>query len=167
MIRYPRFVLGVDPGSRSLGWCLLKFANLSTCTVEGFGTILGRDGDPLHRRFGKILDELSPIIARAKSFFAEAVVERPFVNENYMATLAIAGVRGIALGLIGLAGLRFSEYGPSQWKTVVGDGRASPEKYSYILPRLLKLREDRMPFDAAAAAGLALYHGTRVDLTDL
>ena len=52
------------------------------------------------------------------------------------------------------------EYPPQVWKKITGKGNATPEVYSYVVQQLLGLVE-RMPVDAAAAGGLAIYPGTR------
>ncbi len=164
-VRYPRHILGIDPGSVSLGWALIEVPGPMRFKALGFGTISSFERQPLHKRFAQELRELPPVMERAKLLWAECVVERPFVNKNHMATLAIAGSRAIALAFIGKEGLRFTEYSPQSWKQVAGSGNATPEQYSYVVQKLLGLGE-RMPFDAAAAAGLAIYHGTKDERED-
>lgn len=165
-VRYPRHILGIDPGTESLGWALIEVPGPMRFTALGFGTITARGREPLHKRFARELNELPAVIARAKKFMAECVVERPFVNKNHMATLAIAGSRAIALGLIGQAGLRFSEYSPQSWKQITGSGAADAPRYAYVVQQLLGLKE-QLPWDAAAAGGLAIYHGTKQPEGDL
>lgn len=164
-IRYPRRVLGIDPGTGTMGWCLIEFKNAQTFSALEFGTITPRESDPLHRRLARVLVELGPIVDRAADLCAEVVVERPFVNKNYMATLAIAAARGIALALVGKRGLRFAEVSPQSWKLITGRGNATPEQYSYVVQQLLR-QPERMPWDAAAAGGLAIYHGTKEESED-
>lgn len=164
-VRYPRHILGVDPGTTSLGWCLIEVPSPMRFKSLGFGTITSFERQPLHKRFAQELRELPPVIDRAKKLWAECVVERPFVNKNHMATLAIAGSRAIALALIGMAGLRFDEYAPQSWKQITGSGAAAPEQYAYVVQKMLGLFE-RMPHDAAAAGGLAIYHGTKDERED-
>ncbi len=164
-VRYPRHILGLDPGTVSMGWCLIEVPSSMRFKALGFGTINPRSGDPLHRRLAIMMGGVIDVVERAKKHCAECVVERPFVNKNNMATLAIAAARGIALAAIGAANLRFNEYSPQTWKQITGSGAADALRYSYVVQQLLGLKE-QMPWDAAAAGGLAIYHGTKEDRED-
>jgi len=161
-VRYPRHILGIDPGTTSLGWLLLEVPRSMSFKALDFGTIQPPRGDKLRHRFAFELEQLTPVIAKAKDLWAECVVERPFVNKNHMATLAIAGSRAIALALIGQVGLRFTEYSPQSWKQITGNGAADAPRYAYVVQQLLGLKE-QLPWDAAAAGGLAIYHGSKQD----
>lgn len=160
--RYPRQILAVDPGTEFAGWCRLEVPAPGTWSVRGLGTIVFPMAQPLYRRLAHLHERLEPIVAEAKQVFAECVVERPFVNANHMATLAIAGARGVSLALIGRANLRFTEYSPQVWKMVTGDGRAEKPKIAFVVRQLLKLPHE-LQQDQADAAGMALYHATRPD----
>lgn len=162
--RYPRHILAVDPGTEAGGWCRLEVPSPDTWTVRGMGAILFPPG-PLYRRLAHLQQQLEPIVADAKQVFAECVVERPFVDKNFMATLAIAGARGVVLALIGRANLRFTEYSPQTWKQVVGNGRAEKPEVAYKIGRILKL-PTTPSFDQADAAAMALYHATRPEEFD-
>jgi len=164
-VRYPRHILGIDPGSISMGWCLVEVPGPMRFKALGFGTLQPRRSGTLHQRFAYELENLAPVVARAKEFWAECIVERPFVNKNHMATLAIAGSRAIALALIGQAGLRFDEYSPQSWKQITGNGAAEAPQYAYVVQQLLGLKE-QLPWDAAAAGGLAIYHGSKEERDD-
>lgn len=155
-----RYALGVDPGTQFCGWALIEGGgDLGTSRYKalGLGTIVLPERVALHRRFGILMQSLAPIVRRAEELQAEAAVERPFVNRNHMATLAIAGARAIALGHIGCAALRFAEYSPQTWKMVTGHGGADKARVVAVVQSLLCLCEPP-PEDAADAAGLAIYH---------
>jgi len=164
-VRYPRHILGIDPGTTSLGWLLLEVPKSQSFKALDFGTIQPPRGDCLRYRFAYELEQLAPVIARAKELWAECVVERPFVNKNHMATLAIAGSRAIALAMIGQVGLRFTEYSPQSWKQITGSGSADAPRYTYVVQQLLRLR-DTLPYDVGAAGGLAIYHGSKEERED-
>jgi len=155
----PRFVLGIDPGTFAMGYCLIEVPKRMSFKAVRFGTLYPEARSPLHRRLGLLMEQLLPIFEEAKGHWAECVVEQPFVDENHLATLAIAGARALALAYIGQIGLRFHQYPPQVWKKITGRGNATPQQYSYVVGQLLGLRE-RMPPDAAAAGGLAIYHAT-------
>jgi len=158
---YPRHILAIDPGTEAAGWCRLEVPTPGTWSVRGMGAILLPAGQ-LYRRLAHLQEKLEPIIADAKTLFCECVVERPFVNKNFMATLAIAGARGVVLALMGRANLRFTEYSPQTWKQVIGNGRADKPEVAYKIGRILKL-PSTPSFDQADAAAMALYHATRPD----
>lgn len=163
-IRYPRLILGLDPGTDLFGWCLLDVPRPGSWSARGLGTIVFPEG-PLYRRLGYLHERLEPIVETARQEFAECVVERPFVNENHMATLAIAAARGIALGLIGRANLRFNEYGPSAWKMITGKGNADKPRIAFVVRNLLQ-HPRPLQFDQADAAGLAIFHATKTQDTE-
>ena len=152
-----RHIFAVDPGTSLCGWAFIDVPRPGVLVPRDLGTIVLSEG-ALHKRLGQLMGELTEHVDQARDLWAECVVERPFVNQNHMATLAIAGARAVALALIGAAGLRFFEYSPQVWKMLTGDGRATPEKYTYFVRRLLK--RDTLGPDAAAAAGMACYHAT-------
>lgn len=143
-----------------MGWCLIEVPGPMRFKALGFGTINPRSGDALHRRLALMMKGTIDVVEKAKALCAECVVERPFVNQNHMATLAIAGARGLALAAVGAANLRFFEYSPQSWKQITGSGAADAPRYSYVVQQLLGLKE-QLPWDAAAAGGLAIYHGTK------
>ncbi len=163
--RYPRHILAIDPGTDLAGWCRLEVPRPGSWTARGLGTIVFPPG-PLYRRLAYLQEKLEPIVASAKEVFAECVVERPFVNENHMATLAIAGARAIALALIGRANLRFSEYMPQAWKMVTGKANADKPRIAFVVRGLLNWPTE-LQYDQADAGGMALYHATRPDDEDI
>lgn len=155
-----RYALGIDPGTQFCGWALIEGGGdlgAGRFTSLGLGTIVLPERVALHRRLGMLMTKLAPIVDRAHDLGAEAAVERPFVNRNHMATLAIAGARGLALGLIGAASLAFKDYPPQVWKMVTGHGGADKARVVAVVRSLLCLADDP-PSDAADAAGIAIYH---------
>jgi crossover junction endodeoxyribonuclease RuvC len=151
-----RFVLGLDPGTHFAGYALIDVRRPGLYRAQAMGTIVMRDG-PLHLRLAQVMGELIPILEQAREKNAECVVERPFVNKNHMATLAISGCRAICLALIGGAELRFTEYSPQTWKRITGKGNAHKIEVANVVKRILELDFDP-PLDAADAAGMAIYH---------
>lgn len=148
-----------------MGWCLIEVPSSMRFKALGFGTINPRAGDPLHRRLALMMKGVIDVVEKAKGLCAECVVERPFVNKNHMATLAIAAARGLALAAVGAANLRFCEYSPQSWKQITGSGAADAPRYAYVVQQLLGLKE-QLPWDAAAAGGLAIYHGSKEERED-
>lgn len=148
-----------------MGWCLIEVPSSMRFKALGFGTINPRPSDSLPRRLAFLMGGLIEPIEKAKALCAECVVERPFVNKNHMATLAIAAARGLALAAVGAANLRFNEYSPQTWKQITGSGAADAPRYAAVVQQLLNLKE-QLPWDAAAAGGLAIYHGTKEERED-
>ena len=154
-----RRVLAIDPGTQYCGWAILeaKPGMSSAFRALGINTIVVPEL-PLLRRFGHLTRELRGIVRRAKEHGVdEAAIERPFVNRNHMATLAIAGARAIAAGLIVEAGLRIVDYPPQTWKLITGHGGADKIRVANVVKSLLHLDYD-LPLDAADAGGIGIYH---------
>lgn len=154
----PRFVLGLDPGTQYAGYALISVPRPGAFKSLALGTVVMRDL-PLHLRLAECQAAMIPVLEEAREHDAEVVVERPFVNRNHMATLAIAGIRGVMLALVGAAELRFNEYPPQVWKMVTGDGRATKIRVANVVKALLHLDYDP-PLDAADAAGMAIFHAS-------
>lgn len=156
--KHPRWILGLDPGTQLCGFCLGKVNRPGSYRAEQMGTIVMPRGE-LHERLGFLKGKLDVLLDEADRLDAECVVETPLVFGANAATLAIAGVRGLILAMIGERRLRFHEYLPNVWKQVVGSGGASKDRVAHAVRNFLNLPS--LPaFDAADAAGLFLYHAT-------
>jgi crossover junction endodeoxyribonuclease RuvC len=152
-----RLVLGIDPGSESLGYCALR---PGATRAEDVGAI--RMKGRLHFRFGWMLDELENLFSRYKmEKRVDVAVEIPLVYGPNNATLVVAGSRGIVLAVIARFNFRFAEYHASKIKkAITGRGDAKKWEVAAVLIRLLGLPAD-LPLDATDAAGLAYFHANR------
>ncbi|MCX7848455.1 MAG: crossover junction endodeoxyribonuclease RuvC, partial [bacterium] len=86
-------------------------------------------------------------------------VESQFFFKNVRAALRIGEARSVAILPLTRAGVPVFEYAPSRVKqAVVGRGSARKEQVQFMIQRILNLREEVEPDDAADALALAICH---------
>jgi len=128
-------VLGLDPGSRKLGFGLLEGAGSRWRRVAS-GTIQPNARDPLPRRLHLVFRDVEALIRTQAPDFV--VVEECFVAQGPKAALVLGEVRGVLLLAVEQAGLPCLEVAPRAVKlAVVGHGGASKEQVQYMVPRLV------------------------------
>jgi crossover junction endodeoxyribonuclease RuvC len=149
-------ILGLDPGSRVCGYGVIEAGPDGLRYVE-CGVLTAPESRPMEQRLGEIarglrevIEELSPTVA---------AVEDVFTYQNPRSALALAQARGMALAVIGMAGLRVTSYPPALVKKAVsGTGGAGKEQVARMVQALIGLRS--LPrADATDALAVAITHG--------
>jgi crossover junction endodeoxyribonuclease RuvC len=149
-------ILGIDPGSETLGWGIIEGEGQKYALVE-YGTIKSSPRIQFSKRLlkavegiEKIIDEFQPdVLSIEEAFFA--------VNVNV--ALKLGQVRGAVLVVAERAGLEIGEYSPRLIKqTVVGYGNAEKHQVQEMVRLLLKLQKVPEPHDAADALAVAICH---------
>jgi crossover junction endodeoxyribonuclease RuvC len=155
-------ILGLDPGSRVCGYGVIDEEHGQLRYIE-CGVLTAPEERAMEERLGEIarglrevLDELAPSIV---------AVEDVFTHQNPRSALALAQARGMALAVIGLAGLRVASYAPALVKkTVTGSGTADKGPIARMVQSLIGLRS--LPrADATDALAVAITHGRTVQPT--
>jgi len=147
-------VLGIDPGSETLGWGVIEGSGLKYSPVD-FGTIKSSPRDAFSKRLLKISEGIEAVIAK----FQPAVlsVEEAFYANNVKVALKLGQVRGVILLTGEKSGLQIAEYSPRLIKqTVVGYGNAQKHQVQEMVRLLLKLKTVPEPHDAADALAIAI-----------
>jgi crossover junction endodeoxyribonuclease RuvC len=149
-------VLGIDPGSRFLGYGVVDLRANKTLHVAS-GVVRADGKAPLSRRLESIFIELKGVI---DVFKPEAVaVEGVFTHKNARSALVLGHARGVALLLAAQAGLEVHEYAPARVKKSVGaGGNDSKDSVARMVERLLALEEPLERADAYDALAVALCH---------
>ena len=149
-------ILGLDPGSRVCGYGVLEDLGAELRYVE-CGVLTAPEGKAMEERLGEIARGLREVIDELQP--TEVAIEDVFVQHNARSALALAQARGMALAIVGLAGLRVSSYAPALVKrTVAGSGAAPKEQIARMVQVLIGLRS--LPrADAADALAVAITHG--------
>ena len=152
-------VLGVDPGSRYLGYGLVE-ASRSGPRHLAHGVIRAGSAAPLAERLEVLFLELGRII----DVFAPAAmaVEGVFTHKNARSALVLGHARGVVLLLAARARVPVFEYAPARVKRSVGaggnDSKASVER---MVRRLLRLEGSLERADAADALAVACCHANQ------
>jgi crossover junction endodeoxyribonuclease RuvC len=148
-------ILGIDPGSRVCGYGVVEVRARSLHYVE-CGVLTASADRATEARLGEIarglrevIDELAPDVV---------AVEDVFVHQNPRSALALAQARGMALAVVGIAGLKVASYPPAfVKKTIAGSGGAAKEQIGRMVCALIGLAT--LPrADASDALAVAIAH---------
>ena len=149
-------VLGVDPGSRFLGYGLVEVERGRPRYV-GHGVVRAGTDVPLELRLETIFLELGRVI---DVFAPEAVaVEGVFTHKNARSALILGHARGVVLLLAARARVPLFEYAPARVKRAIGSGgNDSKESVARMVTRVLSLKEPLERSDAYDALAVACCH---------
>jgi crossover junction endodeoxyribonuclease RuvC len=149
-------ILGLDPGSRVCGYGVIDESDGVLRYVE-CGILTAPEQRSMEERLGEIACGLREVIGELAP--AVVAVEDVFTYQNPRSALALAQARGMALAVIGLAGLRVASYAPALVKkAVAGSGSAGKEQVARMVQSLIGLRG--LPrADATDALAVAITHG--------
>ena len=149
-------ILGIDPGTATVGWGILE-VNGGNMTALAYGHIATSPALPLSERIAEIARDLREISRQYSP--EEASVEKIFFFKNQKTVIAVSQARGAILLTLETHGIRLSEYTPLQVKqSLTGYGRAEKKQMQIMIKSILKLSEIPKPDDVADALALALCH---------
>lgn len=152
-------VVGIDPGSRFLGYGVVEAARGRVRHV-GHGVVRADPTASLAQRLAQIFSELSQVVALYRP---EAMaVEGVFTHRNVRSALVLGHARGVVLLVAARSGLTVHEYAPAAVKRSVGAaGNGAKESVARLVSLLLQVeRPDRL--DASDALAVAICHAGRV-----
>jgi len=148
-------VLGIDPGTASTGYGVVKGDGLGLVSLVECGVIRTRAREPLATRLLEIYEGVTELIARHRPDALS--VEDVFYAKNVRTTVVLGHARGVVLLAGEQAKIRIAELPPAEIKkAVVGTGVATKEQVQFMLTRLLKLKSVPQPSDAADGVAAAL-----------
>ena len=149
-------ILGIDPGSNVCGYGVIDSAAGTLRYIE-CGVLTARKERAVEDRLGEIACGLREVIGELAPDVV--AVEDVFSHQNVRSALALAQARGMALAVVGLAGLHVASYPPASVKKAVsGSGRADKDQIARMVQALIGLRS--LPrADATDALAVAITHG--------
>lgn len=149
-------VLGIDPGSETLGWGVIEGSGLKYQLID-YGTVKSSPKEIFSKRLVKIYDGVEAVI---KEFQPDVIsVEEAFYATNVKVALKLGQVRGVVLLSGEKAKLEVAEYAPRLIKqTVVGYGNAEKHQVQEMVRVLLRMQKAPEPHDAADALAIAICH---------
>ena len=163
MTASPR-ILGIDPGTRVVGWGLIETADRRV-QCFGHGALQAKASEPIEQRLRTLAAGLRAVIAQHQP--TEAALEEAFYGRDARAAQRIGEARGAILLVLAEAGLQVSNYPNNVVKKAVsGAGRASKAHVHAMVRRVLALEEAPETFDAADALAIAICHQQRRSLPD-
>jgi crossover junction endodeoxyribonuclease RuvC len=151
-------ILGIDPGTRILGWGLIE-AEPDRLRALAHGVVrAGRDD--LSNRLVRVFDGLEEVLRTYTP--DEVAIESVFVAKDPHASIALGEGRGVAILAAAREGCPIHPYAPAEVKkAVAGNGRASKPQVQKMVRIHLAMLEIPSPFDAADALAVAICHARR------
>ncbi len=154
-------ILGIDPGSRNLGYAIIELQNSQMRLLEA-GLVKIKPGD-FQYQLSQMIEGMDMVF---ESFLIDEVaMEDIFYAYNPQTVLKLAQFRGaLALRIIQLHG-NFAEYTPLQVKkALTGNGKAAKEQVAFMVKRLLGIKKQIRPLDISDAMAVAITHAQRLRL---
>ncbi len=154
-------ILGIDPGSRNLGYCLLDFDGRKMQLVEA--GLLKIKVSTLQEQILELVEGLD-IILKSHTI-DEVAIEDIFYAHNPRTVLKLAQFRGaLSLKILQEIG-NFYEYTPLQVKkALTGNGKAAKEQVAFMVKRILGVKREIKPLDITDAMAIAVTHAQRVKM---
>jgi crossover junction endodeoxyribonuclease RuvC len=155
-------VLGIDPGTASTGYGIVRSAG-SRLQLLDAGVISTRAGVPLERRLADIHDQVGELL---DSHCAESLaIEELYFGVNVRTAFAVGQARGVILLAAGERGVPTRSYTPQQVKSAVcGHGQAAKDQVARMVARLLGLSAPPGSDHAADALAVAICECNRAPL---
>lgn len=145
--------LGVDPGTRALGWGVVSQVGNRLQHVA-HGVIRAGGKETLSVRLAQIADELDAVIVAHRPTLAS--VETLFFHKDAQAAAKLGHARGVVLLCLERARVTLYEHAPARVKrTLTGRGQADKRQVGMMVQAVLGLAE-LPPSDASDALALAI-----------
>lgn len=156
-------VLGIDPGTATTGYGLVRQTEQGELVVVEYGVITTSPDMMLSQRLLQLHQELQALITRHHP--QESAVEKLFFQRNVRTAMAVSHARGVALLAMAEVNIQVAEYSPVEVKqAIVGYGGADKNQVQQMVKALLGLKDIPKPDDAADALAVAIchLHSTRI-----
>ncbi len=152
-----RIILGIDPGTRLLGFGIIRSVGKKAEYVD-MGVLDLRKEDDAYGKLQAIYDCISEV---CKSYRPrELAIESPFYGKNAQVVLKLGRAQGAAILAAKEYGVAsVTEYAPRKAKeAIVGNGAASKEQVQLMLEKTLSVKLEARHLDATDALAIALCH---------
>ncbi len=150
-------VLGVDPGTATTGYGVVRENTDGSLTALAYGVVLTPPSDTMPQRLLTLYQQLGGIVLLHHP--TSGAVEKLFFQRNVTTAISVGQARGVALLTLAEAHLEVSEYTPMQVKqAVAGYGGADKRQVQEMVRAILALEELPKPDDAADALAVAICH---------
>jgi len=149
-------VLGIDPGTVSMGYGLIEGEDDGLRMVD-CGVLTASNRRPMTERLHKLYKKLQELVALHQP--DEVAIEEPFVARNVRSALAIGRAQSLAILAAADKGIPVYTYAPTHVKQAITDyGISGKEQVQQMVQIHLELTQIPQPSDAADALAVALCH---------
>jgi crossover junction endodeoxyribonuclease RuvC len=150
-------VIGIDPGTATTGYGLVRENQDGSLSAVDFGAILTPADMPMPLRLLELYQKIKKILFLHRP--ESGAVEKLFFQRNVSTAISVGQGRGVALLALAESGIDVLEYTPLEVKqAVVGYGRADKAQVQAMVKAILNLDEIPTPDDAADALAIAICH---------
>jgi len=152
-----KIILGIDPGTVLMGYCILSAQSDRLSMIEMNVLKLDTRQDN-HQRLQAIYQKVQGLIG---VFHPDCfAIEAPFFGKNVQSMLKLGRAQGVAIAAAIGAGLEVCEYSPRKIKqSITGNGNADKEQVWKMLQQILSLQHAVLPYyDASDALAVAVCH---------
>jgi crossover junction endodeoxyribonuclease RuvC len=154
-------ILGIDPGTRNLGYALISLENGKIALIEA--GLIKMKAENLQFQIPQMVEGIGMLFSKHQ--IDEVAMEDIFYAHNPATTIKLAQFRGaIMLKLLQEFG-QFHEYTALQVKkALTGKAKAQKEQVAFMVKRLLGIKKEIKPLDITDAMAVAITHSQRVRL---
>lgn len=150
-------VLGIDPGTATTGYGLVRETPDGGIQYVGCGVILTPAGMPQYQRLVMLYEQLMDILLLHRP--DSGAVEKLFFSRNVTNAITVSQARGVVLLGLGQRGMQVAEYTPMEIKQAIsGYGGADKQQVQLMVQAILQLDTIPRPDDAADALAVAVCH---------
>lgn len=147
--------IGIDPGTRKLGWGVVARAG-NRLTHVAHGVIALDGSDSIAARLVELEGQLTTVLREHRPNVSS--VESLFFNKDAQAAAKLGHARGVVLLCLAREGIPIAEYAPAKVKrTIAGTGQADKRQVALMVRAALAL-DSLPPADAADALAIAMTH---------
>ena len=157
MEKSPKIILGIDPGTLMMGYCIIHVEGSVLRMMEMDVLKLNTKHDN-HKRLEVIYAKVDELIRGFRPHcFA---IEAPFFGKNVQSMLKLGRAQGVAIAAAMSAGLEVCEYSPRKIKqSITGNGNADKEQVWKMLQHIMNIQETGVhSYDASDALAVAVCH---------
>ena len=151
-----RIILGIDPGSRILGFGVI-LVDAKKVHFIYMGIIDLRKEKEHFKKLKIILEKVSDLIDKYKP--DDLSIEAPFYGKSIQAMITLGRAQGAAISAALLKNIPVYEYAPRKIKrAITGKGAASKEQVAMIISKTLNIECHNKYLDATDALAIAMCH---------
>lgn len=151
-----RVILGIDPGTKVMGYGLVKECG-SSLSLLSLGVVKLDHLENHALKLAHIFKKTSSLI---EQYHPDCMaLEDPFYGKNIQVILKLGRAQGVAMAAALAKNITISEYAPRKIKqSVTGNGNASKHQVASMLKNLLDFEEDPAFLDATDGLAVAVCH---------
>lgn len=151
-----RIIIGIDPGTISLGYGIISVENNKIIVLENDNLNLGKK-ECLEAKLKTIFESIVNLIRKYN--VTELAIEAPFFGKNVQSMLKLGKAQGVSIAAGLSCSLPFVEYTPKRVKqSITGNGNASKEQVASMLINMNYLTQFPDKLDATDALAVAICH---------